>query len=151
MRGAISATITSVPAPIAPVKTGWLDSQMRRRDFVSLWLCFALVLWNGQDPILKERLFGLASAEGNHGKDVKEYYFYLDATPTHSYLKWLYKYPQRAYPYDEIISGNRRSEYELIDTGVFGEDRYFNVYVEYDKFDPEDVLDIACSARMARL
>src|SRR5512136_2347054 len=80
-------------------------------------LCFALALWNGKDPILKERLFGLTGSEGNHGEDVKEYYFYLDSTPTHSYMKWLYKYPQRAYPYDEIVSRNRRSrsepEYEL--------------------------------------
>ena len=107
-------------------------------------LCFALALWNGQDPILKERLFGLSSTEGNHGEDVKEYYFYLDGTPTHSYLKWLYKYPQRAYPYNELIVGNRRSklepEYELIDTGVFDDDRYFDVYIEYAKSAPEDVL-----------
>ena len=107
-------------------------------------LCFALALWNGQDPFLKERLFGLASTEGNHGEDVKEYYFYLDGTPTHSYLKWLYKYPQQAYPYDDLIVGNRRSklepEYELIDTGVFDDDRYFDVYVEYAKSAPEDVL-----------
>jgi Mannosylglycerate hydrolase MGH1-like glycoside hydrolase domain len=107
-------------------------------------LCFALALWNGQDAILKERLFGLTGGEGNHGEDVKEYYFYLDATPTHSYLKWLYKYPQRAYPYNEVIAGNRRSklepEYELIDTGVFDDDRYFDVYAEYAKAAPEDVL-----------
>jgi hypothetical protein len=107
-------------------------------------LCFALALWNGQDFILKERLFGLTGSEGNHGEDVKEYYFYLDSTPTHSYLKWLYKYPQQAYPYDEIIAGNRRSklepEYELIDTGVFKDNRYFDVYVEYAKSAPEDVL-----------
>jgi hypothetical protein len=107
-------------------------------------LCFALALWNGQDPILKERLFGLTGSEGNHGEDVKEYYYYLDSTPTHSYLKWLYKYPQRAYPYTEIIEGNRRSklepEYELIDTGIFEDNRYFDVYVEYAKAAPEDVL-----------
>jgi len=107
-------------------------------------LCFALALWNGKDPILKERLFGLTNAEGNHGEDVKEYYFYLDATPTHSYMKWLYKYPQRAYPYDDIVSTNRgRSrqelEYELLDTGVFDEDRYFDVVVEYAKASPEDI------------
>jgi len=107
-------------------------------------LCFALALWNGQDPILKERLFGLTGGEGNHGEDVKEYYYYLDSTPTHSYLKWLYKYPQRAYPYNDIIAGNRRSklepEYELIDTGIFEDNRYFDVYVEYAKAAPEDVL-----------
>lgn len=107
-------------------------------------LCFALALWNGQDPILKERLFGLTNSEGNHGEDVKEYYYYLDATPTHSYMKWLYKYPQKAYPYDEIIANNRRSklepEYELIDTGVFNDNRYFDVFVEYAKSAAEDVL-----------
>ena len=107
-------------------------------------LCFALALWNGQDPILKERLFGLTNSEGNHGEDVKEYYFYLDSTPTHSYMKWLYKYPQRAYPYNAVIAGNRRSkiepEYELVDTGIFEEDRYFDVSVEYAKSAPEDVL-----------
>src|SRR6187401_843892 len=101
-------------------------------------LCFALALWNGRDPILKERLFGLSNSEGNHGEDVKEYYFYLDATPTHSYLKWLYKYPQRAYPYGELVATNRaRSrrefEYELLDTGVFADDRYFDVFVELAK------------------
>ena len=107
-------------------------------------LCFALALWNGQDPILKERLFGLTGAEGNHGEDVKEYYYYLDSTPTHSYMKWLYKYPQQAYPYDDLVSGNRISrlepEYELIDTGVFNENRYFDVYVEYAKAAPDDIL-----------
>ena len=98
-------------------------------------LCFALALWNGQDPILKERLFGLNNGEGNHGEDVKEYYFYLDSTPTHSYMKWLYKYPQSAFPYAELVDTNRRRsrhelEYELIDTGVFAGDRYFDVQVE---------------------
>ena len=107
-------------------------------------LCFALALWNGRDPILKERLFGLTNGEGNHGEDVKEYYFYLDSTPTHSYMKWLYKYPQRAYPYSDLVkTGWRRSrtesEYELLDTGVFAEDRYFDVFVEYAKSSPEDV------------
>jgi hypothetical protein len=107
-------------------------------------LCFALGLWNGQDPILKERLFGLSNAEGNHGEDVKEYYFYLDSTPTHSYMKWLYKYPQRAYPYQDLVETNRRRtreelEYELLDTGVFAEDRYFDVFTEYAKNGPEDV------------
>jgi hypothetical protein len=108
-------------------------------------LCFALTLWNGQDPILKERLFGLTNGEGNHGEDVKEYYYYLDATPTHSYLKYLYKYPQRAYPYDELVQQNRARtreapEFELIDTGIFADNRYFDVLVEYAKAAPEDVL-----------
>ena len=107
-------------------------------------LCFALALWNGKDPILKERLFGLTGSEGNHGEDVKEYYYYLDSTPTHSYMKWLYKYPQQAYPYLELINNNRRSrfepEYELIDTGIFNEDKYFDVFVEYAKSSPEDIL-----------
>jgi hypothetical protein len=108
-------------------------------------LCFALALWNGKDPILKERLFGLTNSESNHGEDVKEYYFYVDSTPTHSYMKYLYKYPQRAYPYDELVRTNRgRSrnefEYELLDTGIFNDDRYFDVFVEYAKEGPEDVL-----------
>jgi hypothetical protein len=108
-------------------------------------LCFALALWNGQDPIIKERLFGLSNGEGNHGEDVKEYYSYLDSTPTHSYMKWLYKYPQRAYPYDDLVQTNRsrsrlEKEYELIDTGVFTDDRYFDVYAEYAKASPEDIL-----------
>jgi hypothetical protein len=108
-------------------------------------LCFALALWNGKDPILKERLFGLTNSEGNHGEDVKEYYFYLDSTPTHSYMKYLYKYPQAAYPYDDIVLTNRargrhESEYELLDTGVFDRDRYFDVFVEYAKAAPEDIL-----------
>jgi hypothetical protein len=108
-------------------------------------LCFALALWNGKDPILKERLFGLTNSEGNHGEDVKEYYFYLDSTPTHSYMKYLYKYPQAAYPYSKLVETNRgRSrqefEYELLDTGVFDDDRYFDVFVEYAKAAPEDIL-----------
>ena len=108
-------------------------------------LCFALALWNGRDPILKERLFGLTNSEGNHGEDVKEYYFYLDSTPTHSYMKYLYKYPQREYPYRDLVETNgRRSreemEYELLDTGIFDDDRYFDVFVEYAKGDPEDIL-----------
>jgi hypothetical protein len=108
-------------------------------------LCFALALWNGKDPILKERLFGLTNSEGNHGEDVKEYYFYLDSTPTHSYMKYLYKYPQAAYPYADLVETNRRRnrndmEYELLDTGVFNEDRYFDVFVEYAKAGPEDIL-----------
>src|SRR5215218_5450657 len=101
-------------------------------------LCFALALWNGHDPILKERLFGLTNSEGNHGEDVKEYYYYLDSTPTHSYMRWLYKYPQKAYPYDQLVKTNRQRsrqdlEYELIDTGVFADDKYFDVQVEYAK------------------
>ena len=108
-------------------------------------LCFALALWNGRDPILKERLFGLNNSEGNHGEDVKEYYFYLDSTPTHSYMKYLYKYPQAAYPYVPIIETNRTRgklapEFELLDTGIFDEDRYFDVFVEYAKAEPEDLL-----------
>ena len=108
-------------------------------------LCFALALWNGNDPILKERLFGLTNSEGNHGEDVKEYYFYLDSTPTHSYMKYLYKYPQAAYPYDEIVATNgdrtrREFEYELLDTGVFDGNRYFDVFVEYAKASAEDIL-----------
>jgi hypothetical protein len=108
-------------------------------------LCFALALWNGKDSILKERLFGLTNSEGNHGEDVKEYYFYLDSTPTHSYMKYLYKYPQAAYPYTDLVETNRsRSkndmEYELLDTGVFKDDRYFDVFVEYAKDKPEDIL-----------
>jgi mannosylglycerate hydrolase MGH1-like protein len=108
-------------------------------------LCFALALWNGRDPILKERVFGLTNSEGNHGEDVKEYYFYLDSTPTHSYMKYLYKYPQSAYPYDNLVTTNRHRgrhefEYELLDTGVFDEDRYFDVFVEYAKAAPEDIL-----------
>jgi hypothetical protein len=106
-------------------------------------LCFALAVWNGRDPILKERLYGLTNSEANHGEDVKEYYFYIDSTPTHSYMKYLYKYPQRAFPYRDLIETNRRRsreefEYELLDTGVFDEDRYFDVFVEYAKEGPED-------------
>ena len=108
-------------------------------------LCFAVALWNGHDPILKERLFGLTNNEGNHGEDVKEYYFYLDATPTHSYMKWLYKYPHRAFPYSDLVVTNKgRSlgefEYELIDTGFFDGQRYFDIEVEYAKVSPEDIL-----------
>jgi hypothetical protein len=108
-------------------------------------LCFALALWNGKDPIIKERLFGLTNSEGNHGEDVKEYYFYLDSTPTHSYMKYLYKYPQNPYPYDDIGRTNRQRsksepEYELLDTGVFNDDKYWDVFVEYAKAGPEDIL-----------
>jgi hypothetical protein len=108
-------------------------------------LCFALALWNERDPILKERLFGLTGSQGNHGEDVKEYYFYLDSTPTHSYLKGLYKYPQAAFPYEKLIEENHRRgrdelEYELLDTGIFDDNRYFDVFVEYAKASPDDVL-----------
>jgi hypothetical protein len=108
-------------------------------------LCFSIALWNGKDPILKERLFGLTNSEGNHGEDVKEYYFYLDATPTNSYLKYLYKYPQNAYPYSDLVETSQRRgrnafEYELLDTGVFNDNRYFDVFVEYAKAAPDDIL-----------
>jgi hypothetical protein len=117
--------------------TGFSDDQQR--------LCFALALWNGRDEILKERLFGLTGNQGNHGEDVKEYYYYLDATPTASYMKMLYKYPQAAFPYGDLVQTNRgrgrdAPEYELIDTGVFAEDRYFDVVVEYAKAGPDDIL-----------
>jgi hypothetical protein len=109
------------------------------------YICLALALWNGRDPILKERMFGLSGAEGNHGEDVKEYYFYLDSTPTHSYMKMLYKYPQAGYPYADLVSENRRRgfedfEYELLDTGAFDDDRYFDVVIEYAKAGPDDIL-----------
>ena len=108
-------------------------------------LCFSLGMWNGKDPILKERLFGLTNSESNHGEDVKEYYFYLDSTPTHSYMKYLYKYPQAAFPYDDLVSTSKQRnrsemEYELLDTGIFNNDRYFDVFVEYAKKSPEDIL-----------
>jgi hypothetical protein len=108
-------------------------------------LCFSIALWNGKDPILKERMFGLTNSEGNHGEDVKEYYFYLDSTPTHSYMKLLYKYPQAAYPYADLVATNARRgrgdmEYELLDTGVFNDNRYFDVVVEYAKKSPTDIL-----------
>ncbi|MGH7794802.1 MAG: MGH1-like glycoside hydrolase domain-containing protein [Candidatus Binatia bacterium] len=109
------------------------------------YICFALALWNGKDPILKERLFGLTGNEGNHGEDVKEYYYYLDSTPTHSYMKFLYKYPQREFPYARLAEENRRRgrrdlEFELIDTGIFDDDHYFDVIIEYAKATPEDIL-----------
>ena len=108
-------------------------------------LCFGLALWNGKDPILKERLFGLTGPEGNHGEDVKECYYYLDSTPTHSYMKALYKYPQAEYPYARLVEENRRRgkgepEFELLDTGVFDDNRYFDVFAEYAKANPDDVL-----------
>src|SRR5215469_10583362 len=109
------------------------------------YICFALALWNGRDPILKERLFGLIPTETNHGEDVKEYYYYLDSTPTHSYMKFLYKYPQAEFPYGRLVEESRRrskteQEFELIDTGVFNDDRYFDVFVEYAKADVDDIL-----------
>jgi hypothetical protein len=108
-------------------------------------LCFALALWNEKDPILKERVFGLTGSQGNHGEDVKDYYFYLDSTPTHSYMKGLYKYPQGEFPYAWLVEENQRrgrrdSEFELVDTGVFEEDRYFDVVTEYAKGAPDDLL-----------
>src|ERR1043165_769114 len=108
-------------------------------------LCLSLAMWNGEDPILKERFFGLTNSEGNHGEDVKELYYYLDATPTHSYLKMLYKYPQRAFPYSQLLEESRhrgkdQPEFELLDTGIFDDDRYFDVFIEYAKAGPEDTL-----------
>jgi hypothetical protein len=116
---------------------GFSDNQQR--------LCFALSLWNTKDPILKERAFGLTNAEGNHGEDVKEYYFYLDSTPTHSYMRYLYKYPQAAFPYHQLVETNRNRsrlepEFELLDTGVFDQDRYFDVFAEFAKVSAEDIL-----------
>jgi hypothetical protein len=116
---------------------GFTDRQCR--------LCFALALWNGKDPILKERLFGLTGPEGNHGEDVKEQYFYLDATPTYSYMKALYKYPQNEFPYTRLVEENRRRgkgdpEFEILDTGVFDDDRYFDITAEYAKNGPNDIL-----------
>ena len=116
---------------------GYSDEKLR--------LCFALALWNEKDAILKERLFGLTGPEGNHGEDVKDYYFYLDSTPTHSYMKWLYKYPQKAFPYADLVETNRNRsrlelEYELLDTGIFADNRYFDVFVEYAKASAEDTL-----------
>jgi len=109
------------------------------------YICFALALWNGKDPILKERLFGLTGNEGNHGEDVKEYYFYLDSTPTHSFMKFLYKYPQAEFPYERLVEENRRRgksdlEFELVDTGIFDDNRYFDIVVEYAKAGPDDIL-----------
>ena len=135
------------PQPRLSLGRGWpighTDRQCR--------LCFALALWNGKDPILKERLFGLTGSEGNHGEDVKECYFYLDSTPTHSYMKALYRYPQAEYPYARLIEENRRrglgaTEFELIDTGVFDEDRYFDVFAEYAKGAPKRFI----SSRLAK-
>src|SRR5436309_1207254 len=116
----------------------WGEDGLAALSDDQLWLCLGLALWNGRDPILKERLFGLTNGEGNHGEDVKELYWYLDATPSHSYLKMLYKYPQAEFPYARLVAENRRRgrgepELELLDTGVFDGDRYFDVFVEYAK------------------
>ena len=139
-RGIICRTITPAAGLTAGAKMAWpafCDDHGQ--------LCLAVALWNEHDPILKERLFGLTNSEGNHGEDVKECYWYLDALPTHSYLKMLYKYPQREFPYNQLVEENRRRtkhdpEFELIDTGVFDDDRYFDVFVEYAKAGPRDVL-----------
>jgi hypothetical protein len=140
MHGTILPTTKRARAPTTGARTGSPEISGDHQR-----LCFSVALWNGKDPILKERLFGLTNSEGNHGEDVKEYYYYLDSTPTHSYMKYLYKYPQNAYPYSNIIENNRRrgrndAEYELLDTGVFNEDRYFDVFVEYAKATPTDIL-----------
>ena len=108
-------------------------------------LCFALAFWNGRDPILKERLFGLTGNQGNHGEDVKEYYYYLDSTPTHSYMKCLYKYPQAEFPYKQLLEANtgrprQESEFELVDTGTLDQNRYFDIFAEYAKADANDIL-----------
>src|SRR5436190_9076147 len=107
-------------------------------------VCFAVALWNRADPILKERLFGLTGIEGNHGEDVKEYYFHLDNTPCHTYMRYLYKYPHSTFPYTQIVEQNRQRngqglEYELLDTGVFADNRYFDIFIEYAKLDAEDI------------
>ena len=140
MPGSISRTITRAAAPIAGARTGSAGFGDEH-----LFLCLGLALWNGKDPILKERLFGLTNSEGNHGEDVKEVYYYLDGTPTHSYMQMLYKYPQAAFPYARLVEENRRRgknepEFELIDTGVFDGDRYFDVVIEYAKAQPDDIL-----------
>ena len=134
--GSTSPTTTRAAAPTAGARTASPGLCDRAQH-----LCLSLALWNGRDPILKERLFGLTNGEGNHGEDVKELYYYLDATPTHSYLKMLYKYPQAAFPYEWLVEENGQRgvgqpEFELLDTGVFDDDRYFDVFVEYAKADP---------------
>ena len=140
MPGITSPTIRPARAPITGARMASPGSAT-----TSSGCAFAVALWNGKDPILKERLFGLTNSEGNHGEDVKEYYFYLDSTPTHSYMKYLYKYPQNAYPYGDLVETNRRRgrndmEYELLDTGIFDDNRYFDVFVEYAKAGPSDIL-----------
>src|SRR5215831_18999408 len=123
----------------------WGEDGLAGISDVEQRLCLALALWNGKDPILKERLFGLSNAQGNHGEDVKEFYYYLDATPSHSYLKMLYKYPQGEYPYTLLVQENAKrsrqdNEYELIDTGIFKANHYWDVFVEYFKTAPDDIL-----------
>jgi hypothetical protein len=140
MPGAISPTTSRAHELTAGARTAWGGLSDEKQRFR-----FALALWNERYPILKERLFGLTNREGNHGEDVKEYYFCLDSTSTHSYMKYLYKYPHREYAYRDLVEPNgRRSreefEYELLDPGVFDDDRYFDVFVEYAKDGPEDVL-----------
>jgi hypothetical protein len=140
MRGTTLLMIRRVPVLIIGAKTGLAGISDDRQ-----LLCFVLALWNGKDPIIKECLFGLSNGERNHGEDVKEYYLYLDSTPPHSYMKCLSKYPQAAYPYSDLVETNRKGsrdefEYELLDTGILNEDRYFDVYVEYAKASPEDML-----------
>ena len=139
MRGITLPTTSPGRAPIDGEKMASPASRMISSEFV-----LSLALWNEKDPILKERLFGLTNSEGNHGEDVKEYYFYLDSTPSHSYMKYLYKYPQSAYPYDDLVATNRQRnrdemEYELLDTKIFDHDRYFDVFVEYAKESPDDL------------
>ena len=131
---------TPAPAPTAGARTGWPAS----RD-IEQRLCLGLALWNGRDPILKERMFGLTGAQANHGEDVKEYWWYLDAVPSHAWNRWRYHYPQSAFPYDDLIATNGRRgkfdpEYELLDTGVFDDDRYWIVEVDYVKADPTDLI-----------
>ena len=138
--GISSPTIRPAHVPTAGARTASPAFPMTSSACASRWPCGM-----ARTPILKERLFGLTNSEGNHGEDVKEYYFYLDSTPTHSYMKYLYKYPQAAYPYADLVETNRRRsrddmEYELLDTGVFKDDRYFDVFVEYAKDGPEDIL-----------
>ncbi len=140
MPGITSTTTSLARGLTVGARTAWAEFRT-----ISSACASALALWNGRDPILKERLFGLTNSEANHGEDVKEYYFYLDSTPTHSYMKYLYKYPQGEFPYQDLLETNRgRSreefEYELLDTGVFDEDRYFDVFVEYAKDSPDDIL-----------
>ena len=141
---AVTPGTTSATTRLAP-RYRWGEDGIAGISDEKQRLCFALALWNGKDSILKERLFGLTNSEGNHGEDVKEYYFYLDSTPTHSYMKYLYKYPQCAFPYADLVETNRNRgkgdfEYELLDTGAFDQDRYFDVLVEYAKESPQDTL-----------
>src|SRR5262245_31665191 len=140
MPGITSAMIKPVPALTAGARMAWPASRMTASTYASLWLCGTARIQSS-----RKRLFGLTNSEGNHGEDVKEYYFYLDSTPTHSYMKYLYKYPQEAFPYEDLVRTNRcrsrdEMEYELLDTGIFGGDRYFDVFVEYAKSTPEDIL-----------